>query len=144
MDVNFDGEEELIVEHEGYNRHYYACFDIVNGKTNGTPGILPAMDEPPFDNIVTATGTAAINTEFDFKEKTIHIYEQMGCSTYIETWCKLMSDNKWEKPSVKIIRIEHNECTIEDGHWVKKIYERENEELVLKKTEPTENPIRMD
>lgn len=34
MDVNFDGEEELVIEHLGYNRTYYACFDIVHGVAN--------------------------------------------------------------------------------------------------------------
>lgn len=135
MDVNFDGEEELLVEHPGYNRIYFACFDIVNGIPNVTPGILHAMDDEPYNNIVSTNypsdAVGEIDTYFDYVDKSIHIFEQMGCCSHVETWCKLIAEDEWEKPSVKIIRREEVDYAA-DGRILTKVYERENGELILK------------
>lgn len=65
MDVNFDGEAELVVAHQGYNRIYYACFDLVNGNQHEPSiGILSPMDEEPYNNIV---GGMCGRTEFDYQ-----------------------------------------------------------------------------
>lgn len=135
MDVNFDGEDELLIECPGYNRIYFACFDIVNKEATVTPGILQPMDEEPYNNIVSTNYpedmVGTIDTEFDYSDKSIHIFEQMGCCSHIETWCKLIAEDEWEKPSVKIIRREEVDYAA-DGRILTKVYERENGELILK------------
>lgn len=124
MDVNFDGEEELVIAHPGYNRTYYACFDIVNGEANITPGILHSMDEEPYNNIVTGDG---IDTEFDFKNKTIHIFESLGCCSYQETWCEMVSDYEYDEPKIQVVRREYVENM--SDYVIKKIYKRIDGEL---------------
>lgn len=137
MDVNFDGEEELLVEHPGYNRIYFACFDIVNGIANITPGILHAMDDEPYNNIVSTNYSpemvGIIDTSFDYTKKTIHIIEQLLGPNYVETWYKLIAEDEWEKPSVKIIRREEVDYPV-NGRKRIKVYERENGELILKES----------
>lgn len=136
MDVNFDGEEELVVEHPGYNRKYYACFDIVNGIANVTPGILHPMNDEPYNNLVSAISEHnPCSTDFDYQNKTIRIFEQMGCCAHVETWCELVREYEWEKPSVKVVRREIVDHTGDDkGNLIEeiKVYVRENDELVLK------------
>lgn len=87
MDVNFDGQEEFIIAHPGYNRTYYACFDLVNGDDSNSicPGFLTSMDGEVYGNLV---GGLCGKTEFDHKKKIIHITEQIGCCTKVETWAK--------------------------------------------------------
>lgn len=102
MDVNFDGEEELIIEHNGYNRCYYACFDVVHGKPDVSPGILQPMNEEPYGNIV--SGSDEIYTKFDYNKKTIHISEQIGCCSHIETWCEMVKDWVYEKPKLRVVK----------------------------------------
>lgn len=130
MDVNFDGEEELILKYPGYNRSYYACFDIVKGVANVTPGILQPMNEPPYNNIVTGDGDiyGDIYTKFDYDNKTIHIFEQMGCCSHQETWCEMVSDYEFDPPKVRIVRREDVDYT-SDGHIITTIYKRVDGEL---------------
>lgn len=126
MDVNFDGEEELLISHRGYNRTYYACFDLVNGDVNVTPGILQPMNDPPYNNIVSGTGMT--DTEFDHDKKTIHIFEQMGCCSYVETWCEMVSDHEFDTPRIQVVRKEDVDYTA-DGYEIKTIYKRIDGEL---------------
>ncbi|MBD5387244.1 hypothetical protein HDR70_05105 [bacterium] len=126
MDVNFDGEEELVVEHPGYNRRYYACFDIANGSANITPGVLEPMNDAPFNNIV--SGGDDIYTEFDYSKKTIHIFEQMGCCSRVETWCEMVSDYEFDVPKIQVVRREDVDYTA-DGYVVTTNYIRVDGEL---------------
>ena len=126
MDVNFDGEEELVIEHPGYNRTYYACFDIVNGAANITPGVLQPMNDAPFNNIV--SGGDDIYTEFDYDKKTIHIFEQMGCCSHVETWCEMVSDYEFDVPKIQVVRREDVDYTA-DGYVVTTNYRRVDGEL---------------
>lgn len=126
MDVNFDGQEELVIEHSGYNRTYYACFDLVNGSANITPGILQPMNEEPFNNIV--SGGDDIYTEFDYDKKTIHIFEQMGCCSHVETWCEMVRDYELDVPKIQVVRREEVDYTA-DGHIVTTNYKRVDGEL---------------
>ncbi|WP_305156692.1 hypothetical protein [uncultured Muribaculum sp.] len=141
MDVNFDGEEELLVEYSGYNRIYFACFDIVNGISNVTPGILHAMNDEPYNNIVSTDYhsdiVGEINTYFDYNKKTIHIFEQMGCCSHVETWCELIADYEWEMPAVKVVRREEIDYTA-DGRQLTRVHKRVDGKLVLieEKEEP--------
>lgn len=112
MDVNFDGEEELVVEHPGYNRMYYDCFDIVHGVANVTPGILHPMKEPPYNDIVSGEFGS---TEFDFDKKTIHISESIGCSNHIETWCEMVSDYEFDSPKLQVVKKEEVEIEADDN-----------------------------
>ena len=135
MDVNFDGEEELLIEHPGYNRTYYACFDIVNGEANVTPGILSPMSEPPYNNIVSTDYPeimGEIHTDFDYDKKTIHIVEQMGCSAHMETWCEYIAESEWEKPKVTEVRQEYVEYTA--NGYTTEVYTRKDGKLELTNT----------
>ncbi len=79
MDVNFDGEEEFIVAHEGYNRTYYACFDLVNGNRYGScPGLLESNNVPPYNNIVSGIDVQPSYPEFDRQKQEIYISETIG------------------------------------------------------------------
>lgn len=108
MDVNFDGEAEFIVAYEGFNRIYYACFDLVNGnRYDSWAGFLSPMDEKPYDNIV---GGWCGETKFDYKNQIIHITEDMGSRDTVETWAKPMKSDYYEdKPKVRVFKkIEKN------------------------------------
>ena len=95
MDVNFDGEEDFVVVHQGYNREYYACFDLVKGNQNGScPGLLESNNEPPYNNLV-GGGYGHNYTAFDYKNKEIHIYESLGCCAHQETWAKYQNGNEF-------------------------------------------------
>ena len=112
MDVNFDSEEEFILMHEGYNRYYYACFDLVNGNFNGAcPGILEANNEPPYNNIVSGLGKVQpAYTVFDRKKKEVYIYETMGCCSYYKTWAKYFEgDNFGNEAKIKVVKQEEHE-----------------------------------
>lgn len=91
MDVDFDGQEEFIIAHPGYNRTYYACFDLVNGDDSNSvcPGFLTSMDGEVYGNLV---GGLCGKTEFDHKKKIIHVTEQMGCCEIVEAWAKPIKD----------------------------------------------------
>lgn len=121
MDVNFDGEEDFVVEHHGYNRMYYACFNIVNGNSkNVCPGLLEPDNEPPYNNIVGHGRNQECYTHFDYKKKEIHIYETMSVNSYMETWCALRKDEYDVEGKVKIIRQEsvHGIWSEKENDWM--------------------------
>lgn len=84
MDMDFDGEEEFVVKHLGYNRFYYYCYDLVDGnKHEPCAGFLSPM-EAPYNNLVSGYGN---ETKFDYENKTIYVQEQSDM-TIRETWLK--------------------------------------------------------
>lgn len=125
MDVNFDGEEDLVIEHPGYNRTYYACFDIVHGIATIAPGFLQPMNNEPYNNIVSGYDNY---TEFDSDNKTIHIFKQMGCCSHVETWCEMVKDWDYEKPKLQIVKREEVDYTV-DGYMITTISKRVDGEL---------------
>lgn len=137
MDVNFDGEEEFVVEHEGYNRVYYACFDLVNGNyKTASPGLLESIQDEPYNNIVSFGNREPSYTVFDYKKKEIYIYESMGCCSYQETWAKCFPGNsdEFRKSCVKVIkRIDHDSYA--DGTTHIDTYMLKNDTLKLVKKE---------
>ncbi len=138
MDMNFDGEEEFVVDHDGYNRTYYACFDLVNGNRYGScPGLLECNNEPPYNNIVSGIKEQPSYTVFDHKKKEIYIYETMGCCSHYETWAKYFEgDDYGKKAEVKVVRTEQVEYYGSSMH--SEIYELKNDSLKLVK-ETTED-----
>lgn len=126
MDVNFDGEEELVIEHPGYNRSYYACFDVAHGVPNVTPGILQAMDEEPYNLFV--CGDEDTDTEFDAKKKTIHITEKTSYCSSVEIWCEMVRVLGYKKPKLRVVRQEERYYSSE-GHVLKTVYKRIDGEL---------------
>lgn len=104
MDVNFDGEEDLLIDHPGYNRTYYACFDIANGIANITPGILHPMDEYPYSNIVSEEFDYCY-TEFDYEEKKIHILDRIG-PCHVESWCEMVEESGYIHPVIRVVKRE--------------------------------------
>ena len=117
MDVNFDGEEEFLIEHHGYNRRYYACFDLVNGNNNGScPGLLESIQDKPYNNIV-GKGYALCYTVFDRKKKEIYIYEEMGGSDYFETWAKRFEE--YDKSfTVKVTKQVEHEFAVDGSEYI--------------------------
>lgn len=102
MDVNFDGEAEFVMAQEGFNRTYYNCFDLVNGKGyDPSTGLLWPMDESPYNNIV---GGMCGETTFDYKNQTIYIFENMGWRDYTETWARPMESEYEAKLKVRIFK----------------------------------------
>ena len=102
MDVNFDGQEEFVIAHYGYNRMYYACFDLVNGnKHNVYPGFLAPIYGEVYGNLV---GGMDGKTEFDHKNKIIHITEQMGCCETVETWAKPIKNSYGTSSEIRIFK----------------------------------------
>lgn len=120
MDVNFDGEVDLVFPYQGFNRIYYACFNLAHGDDNVTQGILQPMNEPPYNNIV--SGGEDIYTEFDYDKKTIHIFEQMGCCSNVESWCEMTSEYEYDTPKVRIIRQEKVDYI--NGYEIRTNYKR--------------------
>ena len=132
MDMNFDGEDEFVVAHEGYNRTYYACFDLVNGNPNGAcPGLLEAINEPPYNNIVSGIVQQPSYTVFNRKKKEIYIYETIGCCSYYETWAQYYEGDYYgHMPEVKIVRKENHEWSV-DGTEHIETYKLINDSLKL-------------
>jgi len=132
MDVNFDGEEEFVVAHEGYNRTYYACFDLVNGNWSGScPGLLESINDPPYNNIVSGIPEQPSYTVFDRKRKEIFVYESMGCCSYYKTWAKYFKGDEYgNEPTVKVTKMESHEWWA-DGKENIKTYKLLNDSLKL-------------
>ena len=108
MDINFDGEEDFIVEHHGYNRMYYACFDLVNGNYNGScPGLLESLNEEPYHNIVSSSYNTCY-TVFDRKKKEIYTHETFGANTIYETWSKCFESSNGGS-AIKLVKTEKRE-----------------------------------
>lgn len=68
-DVDFDGEKEILIRVGGYNRYYWNVYKVI-GKNKAA-----YMN---YNNVVYGEGEDAY-TEFDYKNKTMYICEQMGC-----------------------------------------------------------------
>jgi hypothetical protein len=131
MDVNFDGEEDFVVAHEGYNRTYYACFDLVKGNYKGScPGLLESNNEPPYNNIVSGIYEQPSYTVFDRRKKEIYINETMGCCSYYETWAKYYDgDDYGNDPRIRVVRQEEHEWSDRKEHIL--IYKLINDSLKL-------------
>lgn len=71
-DIDFDGQKELCFRARGYNREYYLCYKIVEGR-------IRQMVERPYNNIV--YGMCGM-THFDYESKTITIDEQLGAACH--------------------------------------------------------------
>lgn len=131
QDVNFDGKEDFIIQHEGYNRYYYAVFDIENGNSNGSsPGLLEAVNTLPYNNLVSGTGAEGF-TVLDYKNKKIYIEEQIGCCTMYTTLAKYV-EGEFGKSVVKVI--EETRTGNNMGREVKEIYRLVNDTLKLVET----------
>lgn len=104
MDGDFDGKEEFVIEHPGYNRRYFAFFNLEKGDTSTMPGLLMPNNNPPFNNIVSGEDSY---TKFDRKKKTIHIFEQLGCCEYTETWAEMTKDYDGENLHLEVVRKEN-------------------------------------
>ena len=104
-------------DYSGYNREYYACFDLVKGNQNGScPGLLESNNEPPYNNLV-GGGYGHNYTAFDYKNKEIHIYESLGCCAHQETWAKYQNGDEFGfGEGVKVEKSVHYEFSRgEDG-----------------------------
>ena len=133
MDVNFDGEEEFVVAYPGYNREYYACFDLVKGNRNGScPGLLESTNEPPYNNLV-GGGYGHNYTAFNYKNKEIYIYESLGCCAHQETWAKYQNGDEFGfGKGVKVEKSVHYEFSGgEEGKEIVTTYKMVNDTLKI-------------
>ncbi|MCR4922279.1 MAG: hypothetical protein K5945_11335 [Bacteroidaceae bacterium] len=132
MDMNFDDEEEFVVKHEGYNRFYYACFDLVKGNWESScPGILESTNTPPYNNIVSGIVEQPSYTVFDYNEKTIYVYETMGCCSFYETWAKYYEGDMYgTEAKVKVYKKVHHDRRA-DGTEHVETYKLINDTLTL-------------
>lgn len=135
MDMNFDDEEEFVVKHDGYNRFYYACFDLVKGNWESScPGILESTNTPPYNNIVSGIAEQPAYTVFDYEKKEIFIYETIGCCTYNKVWAKYFEGDIYgTAPSVKVVKQVEYESDA-TGQRIK-TYLLENDTLKLVETQ---------
>ena len=130
MDVNFDNEEEFVVAHEGYNRMYYACFDLVKGNPQSScPGMLESIQEKPYNNIVAGGSYTPCRTIFDRKRKELYIYETMGSGSYMETWAKYFEEDS-QVSGIKVIK-EKEYTRAADGTEIVETYLLQNDTLKL-------------
>lgn len=123
IDVDFDGEEELVMSSEGYNRHYFKCYDLT-GENHGT--LLQPMDEP-FNKFVFSDYDDTF-TVFDSKKKTIHIRERVGTNCCYDTWCAFTKDSEFDQPELNVVRKERVETSV-DGVVTTTIWKRVEGEL---------------
>lgn len=123
MDGDFDGNEEFVIEYPGYNRRYFAFFDLENGDSRTMPGFLMANNHPPFNNIVEGENSYTI---FDPKQKTIYIDEYSG-NGYYHVWAEMTTDNDFEDPHLEVVRKEHTEFI--NNVQITTYYERIDKEL---------------
>ena len=137
MDVNFDDEEEFVVRYEGYNRFYYACFDLVNGNYKGAcPGLLESIQDEPYNNLVSGIEEQQAYTVFDRQKKEMYIYESIGCCRNVETWAKWFEGDIYgTKAQVKVIKKVESDWLYGDGTQHIDTYLLQNDTLRLVKRE---------
>lgn len=126
MDVNFDGEDELLQTISGNGWVCYTCYDLVHGF--GQLG--PMLDEPY--NLI-SYGVDQMQdgyTIFDHNKREIFIHHGSGCCAFDETWAKYIEgDSLGHQPCVKVVREERHSF---DGEYENiETYELEGEELKL-------------
>ena len=136
MDVNFDGEEELIIRHEEYNRFYYECFDLTKrNRVSQSDLPLQSLNQPPYNNLVYADYENGVEayTVFDHQNKKIYIYETFGSNGHNETWAAYQE----ETGQVEVVKWTENEIVWDEksNDWVRqiKVYETKNDVLQLSK-----------
>ena len=109
MDVNFDGEEDLIQSCLGNGKILYYCYDIVNGACGEiNSGVICAMREEPFCRFVSAPlEHGGDYVAFNYEKKEIFILTTSGCCAYYNTWAKYFEgDSLGNPPRVKAIKQE--------------------------------------
>lgn len=124
MDVDFDGDEELVISSEDYNRYYFKCYDLMG---DNTYKLLQPMMSEPYNKFVVADYDDTFTT-FDRKAKTIHIREQIGASCCIDSWCAFTKDSGHDESELKIVRKEKVESWA-DGTRLTTIWKRIDGEL---------------
>lgn len=105
MDVNFDGEEELLQAISGNGWVGYTCYNLVHGF-----GQLGPMLDEPFNLI--SYGIEPMQdgyTVFNHNKREIFIHHGSGCCMYYNTWAKyIKGDSLGHQPCVKVVREERH------------------------------------
>ena len=105
MDVNFDGEEELLQAISGNGWVGYTCYDLVHGF-----GQLGPMLDEPFNLI--SYGIEPMQdgyTVFDYQKREIFIHHGSGCCAFDNTWAKYIEgDSQGHQTCVKVIKEERH------------------------------------
>lgn len=125
MDVNFDGEEEFIVEIYCHSMMGYTCFDLINRYRDGSrPALLEPMQDEPFDQIVSTIDDAMAHcyTVFDREKKEIFIHQTSGCCKSTDTWAKCIEgvnfkvtkcvEHSYESDKMRIVTYELQNDTL--------------------------------
>jgi hypothetical protein len=79
-DVDFDGKPEFCFRGHGWNRYYFNAYKLISSSN------AKLMTGHPYNNLVNPNGEAC-STEFDYANKTIHLFEVHGSSVY-DHWYK--------------------------------------------------------
>ena len=111
MDVNFDGKEEFVQAIRGNGWVGYTCYDLENGIYESlSPGVVPAMNKPPYDSF--STGVEPMQSgyvAFNHEKKEIFVHHGSGCCAFTDTWAKYFEgDFLGNQPSMKVVREEHH------------------------------------
>lgn len=111
MDVNFDGEEEFVQAIRGNGWVDYTCYDLVNGIYESlSPGVVPAMEQPPYD--IFSTGIEPMQSgyvAFNHDKKEIFVHHGSGCCAFTDTWAKYFEgDSLGNQSSIKVVREEYH------------------------------------
>ncbi len=126
-DVNFDGEEELVVGPYGSYRgdSFYNFYDLAHSV--GGVRFIESLDDEIYQYM--AEGPYW-KTEFDYENKTIHISEGYN-GDYTELWGKVVKD-KYGNESLKAVRKECTEFLLDiDGSVVTDTYKLIDDNLKL-------------
>ena len=86
VDLNFDGVNEFLIVHRGYNRRYYEVY--MKDNTNR----YKACDYPPYNKLVSGHEADIV---MDDSKKTIEITEHIGCCKSIIELYQLQTDKNF-------------------------------------------------
>lgn len=134
MDVNFDGEEELVVAYPGYNRICYRCYDLINVPETLLNGFSEPISQEPYNNLVMSAyeDYPCAETIFDYDNKTITIDESIGIGYNIKTIASYYKP-EYGNPYVRVTCRE--ECETTQNGRSKRRYEIVDDTLKLVKKE---------
>lgn len=110
MDVNFDDHEEFMQSYLGNGWIGYYCYDLINGWSDASPGLIGAMQEEPYCSFSSGINAGYDNyVAFDYEKKEIFVLTTSGCCAHTDTWAKYFEgDSLVNRPCVKVFKQEHH------------------------------------
>ncbi len=123
VDVDFDGEEEFVVEHDAYYlyNHYYACFDLDDSNKTAYRGFLSPMNDGPYNYLTQGTRG---RTKIDHEKKEIHIIKTSGNAYITETLAKKIGNKVKIVEQIEYVNHSHS------SEKSKTTYKLQNDSLI--------------